>query len=263
MLRRHAPLALALTLTSPLMVFACAGGRTIADEEAPAEPREPARPREQPARAEPPSTAGEENDPRWHDRLRAVAGVYESWGRVDDEFRWAPGLCRMPTPAQARLSEAEEDSPHGRKLYTLYAKDPAAYGAPAGLIAVKPAPALDDCEQVVVKEAWRPQLIEASGQGAPFGAHQLRPARRGDKLYGPGDRAGLYVMFKLPDETPGTDRGWVYGTIAADRETVTAAGRVESCMGCHEAAPRGRLFGLPQSAYGGAWSPNPPPSSNR
>jgi hypothetical protein len=35
----------------------------------------------------------------------------------------------------------------------------------------------------------------------------------------------------------------VYGTVAADG-TVTGAGRIASCMGCHADAPHERLFGL-------------------
>jgi hypothetical protein len=39
--------------------------------------------------------------------------------------------------------------------------------------------------------------------------------------------------------------GWVYGTVAPDG-TVTSAGRVASCMGCHTpSAKHERLFGLP------------------
>jgi hypothetical protein len=55
--------------------------------------------------------------------------------------------------------------------------------------------------------------------------------------------AGLFIMMKLDPATPDTDHGWVYGTVAADRVTVTSAGRVASCMGCHESAGFDRLFG--------------------
>jgi hypothetical protein len=51
-------------------------------------------------------------------------------------------------------------------------------------------------------------------------------------------------MFKLEPGTPGTDAGWVYGTVTPDGKQVTSAGRVESCMGCHQDAPHDRLFGL-------------------
>jgi hypothetical protein len=63
-----------------------------------------------------------------------------------------------------------------------------------------------------------------------------------------GEPRGLYVMKKLGGgDVPGTDAGWIYGTINPDG-TVTSAGRVASCMGCHEAATHERLFGLPALA---------------
>jgi hypothetical protein len=55
-------------------------------------------------------------------------------------------------------------------------------------------------------------------------------------------------MYRLPDTTPDTDEGWVYATITAAGE-VTAAGRVASCMGCHEVATHERLFGVPLSPF--------------
>ena len=45
-------------------------------------------------------------------------------------------------------------------------------------------------------------------------------------------------------KTPDTDEGWVYGTVSADGKTVTSAGRVQSCMNCHQDAPHDRLFGV-------------------
>ena len=53
-------------------------------------------------------------------------------------------------------------------------------------------------------------------------------------------------MFKTDPQTPGTDEGWVYGTVTPDGQQVTSAGRVESCMMCHQGAPHDRLFGLPE-----------------
>ena len=52
-------------------------------------------------------------------------------------------------------------------------------------------------------------------------------------------------MFKLDPQTPDTDEGWVYGTVTPDGKKVTSAGKVESCMKCHQRAPHDRLFGLP------------------
>jgi hypothetical protein len=58
--------------------------------------------------------------------------------------------------------------------------------------------------------------------------------------------AGLFIMTKLKPDAPGTDEGWVYGTVAPDGKTVTSAGRVESCMNCHRDAKHDRLFGFPK-----------------
>ena len=50
-------------------------------------------------------------------------------------------------------------------------------------------------------------------------------------------------MVKLDPATPGTDEGWVYGTVSPDGKAVGAAGRVASCMKCHAEAKSDRLFG--------------------
>ena len=50
-------------------------------------------------------------------------------------------------------------------------------------------------------------------------------------------------MLKLDPSTPETDEGWVYGTLSADGQRVTAAGRVESCMDCHVDEGRDRMYG--------------------
>ncbi len=53
-------------------------------------------------------------------------------------------------------------------------------------------------------------------------------------------------MYRNHDEklNEAADEGWGYGTISVDRKTVSSAGRVASCMRCHDSAPHGRLFGL-------------------
>ena len=53
----------------------------------------------------------------------------------------------------------------------------------------------------------------------------------------------LFVIAKVGPQD-GTDESWIYGTVAVDG-TVTSAGRVASCMGCHDHdAAHERLFGL-------------------
>ena len=196
---------------------------------------------------EPPATpvAPEENDPRWHATLRAISAGYAQWGRVEDEMRWAPWLCKLPMPARARLSDSGDDATHGRKLYTLYAKDPVAYGARQSAMAEPDAPGLVDLTQVIVKEAWKPVVSDVPVQGTMSGERRenLLPALHDGKAYVPGEKAGLYVIFKPARTELATDAGWVYGTLTPDG-TVTAAGRVGSCMGCHQQATQERLFGL-------------------
>lgn len=210
---------------------------------------EPAPGTEPPAPAQAPSgdaaAESEANDPRWHPTLRAIAAGYAQWGRVEDEMRWAPWLCRIPMPARARISDSGDDATHGRKLYTLYAKDPAAYGAHKSATPGADAPEFAGLAQVVVKEAWRPVLSDIPVQGTMGGERreELLPAMDGGKAYVAGEKAGLYVLFKPVRTDLETDAGWVYGTIAPDG-SVTSAGKVGSCMGCHQAATKERLFGL-------------------
>lgn len=188
--------------------------------------------------AKPKATAPEANDPRWHATLQEIAAHYSDWGRIDDQMRWAPTLCAMPQPARARISASGDASTHGRKLYTLYAKDPVAYGAPKSFSPGPEHPGLVGLTQVVVKEAFRP--VEAAEERVGGG---LLPAEYEGKRYVPGEPMGLYVVFKPTKPVAETDAGWVYGTIAADGTTVTSAGRVASCMGCHVDAKHERLFG--------------------
>lgn len=178
--------------------------------------------------------------------LLDVREAYPAFGRVDDELRWAPWLCRLPLPSAARVSRAEAE--HGRKVYFVYASDRQAYlnvtraGArpPRGLTVVKESfhPA------AVLEEDQRPTPDTLVGDDrVPEPDFHYRAARGEDGRWtGRGEPAGLYVM-RYTGRRRGTDDGWVYGTVTANGE-VTADGVVESCAGCHRAAPHGRLFGL-------------------
>src|SRR4051812_45873186 len=67
-------------------------------------------------------------DARHVDAIKRAAGAYASWGKVDDRSRLAPTLCAPPpSPARVRLSAASAESPHGKKLYYLWASDRAKY----------------------------------------------------------------------------------------------------------------------------------------
>jgi hypothetical protein len=199
------------------------------------------------------SSASEEAvpfDSRWTDEVRSVVAAYESWGRVDDQMRWAPYLCSMPAAATARVSESEHADTHGQKLYTLYAIDPEGYGAHPSAMG-KPA-AVSGLSQVIVKESFAPMPLEegldtklSRGPGGGMGEHDLRPAERDGKRFFAGERKGLYIMMKTDGAVEGTDAGWVYATVKPDMITVTAVGVIDSCADCHAEAGDDRLFGLP------------------
>ncbi len=177
-----------------------------------------------------------ENNPAFHARLLEIASTYQSYARVDDELHWAPFLCRQPMPSFPRRSMSTAIDTHGRKLYFVYAKDRAAYLSREGKT-----PAF--VGQAVVKEAFTAEEVPLS---TPYDKLQspVRYIQEGDKLFHAKDPAGLFLMFRTDSNTPGTDSGWVYGTIAPDGKTVTSAGTVQSCMRCHKDAKYERLFGM-------------------
>src|SRR5439155_11217653 len=170
-------------------------------------------------------------------QLTTVAKEYVSYGRWDDELRWAPGLCRQPLPGYARPSGSVDGATHGQKLYSIFAKDHDDY------------PTQSKVGQVVVKESFAAELVtDPSVTFAPSSAmfpdgatdHFYPYATKDGKVYRAGARTGLFVMTKV-DAAADTDAGWVYGVVPPDG-TVAAAGRLDACMSCHEYAPHDRLF---------------------
>jgi hypothetical protein len=248
-----------------LFALGCAGASELSVGEGEAEPpsaqavTSPVARTTPPAEANPPPGRGSAPEPavpfdaRWTDEVRAVVAAYEGWGRVDDEMRFAPWLCRMPFAATARWSESEHPDTHGHKLYTLYAMDPVAYGAQRS--AMGEAAALPGLSQVIVKESFAPVPLDdehheglGSGANGGMGEHRLRPAVRDGRRFVAGERKGLYIMMKADGATEGTDAGWIYATVQPDMITVTAVGVIDSCAGCHAEAGDDRLFGLPGPA---------------
>jgi hypothetical protein len=197
---------------------------------------------------------------KFHARLLEIAKSYAAFGRVDDEAHWAPTLCRAPRPATARFSASKDTKTHGQKLYSMFAGDRKSYqalpekGQPVG--------------QVIVKQSWVPEEVtdkgqrldpirqrvkvaakgkDARGMAADWLDCFMPYARKGGKLYKAAKKADLFIMYKLDSATKDTDQGWVYGTVTADGKKVTAAGRLESCMKCHQKAAHDRVFGLPKN----------------
>jgi hypothetical protein len=171
----------------------------------------------------------------------AIASEYLAWGRIDDELRWAPSLCRQPLPGVAHSSASNDPATHGQKLYSVFAKHRDNY--PAG----------PHADQVVVKQSWKTELVDDPDASynpggwrpdSDGGDHFYPYARNDGGVYRATEPAGLFVMFKLDPATPETDEGWVYATVSPAGE-VTSSGRVASCMGCHEAsATHERLYGV-------------------
>jgi hypothetical protein len=190
-------------------------------------------------------------DPPFQRELLQVAREYKAWGRVDDPMRFGIEYCRMPPPARPAMSASPDEQTHGKKLYSLFAKDRMQY-----LAVAEKGSAVG---QVIVKQSWsaaevpdmKPgmtdwkRVVPTEDIGAG-GTHFYPYATKGDKVYKAAKPTGLFIMLKLDPKTPGTDDGWVYGTVTADGKAVTASGKVESCMKCHSEAKHDRLFGLPK-----------------
>jgi hypothetical protein len=212
--------------------------------------------------AEPPMRAGAEKpaEQPFHKELLKIAADYKSWGRVDDEMRWAPWLCRTPNPGLAHVSASKDEQTHGQKLYSLFARQRDDYVklAKGKTVAVG---------QAIVKQSWLPDEItdpkERPGKQidgvkvvltpAPdakdrqlghLGDHFYPYVWKGEKVFKATQRAELFIMMKLAPGTPGTDAGWVYATATPDGKKITSVGKVASCMRCHVDPKRDRLFGL-------------------
>ena len=197
-------------------------------------------------------------DKRFVPELLAAARQYRKWERVSDHPNVAPERCASPAPATVRHSTSDDDDTHGKKLYFLFAKDAPTYTALTWFESREPSERDAIVQklvgQVVVKQTWKAvdvavaavPLVERKqyGDRVPAEDHMIV----GDKAYRTGMPGDLFVMLKLDPTTPGTDQGWVYGTVNYEGNTVTSAGRVASCMECREDAPRDRLFGLGRSA---------------
>lgn len=187
----------------------------------------------------------EENNPRFHPDLLAIAGSYTSLARADGSW-WSPLDCRAPIHPSFVSKAASGE--HGRKIYTLFVKDIEGYAALTKKTVLKhdPRPPAEVAKmtQVIVKEAWHP--VE---QDAPCEERRpsfLAPVTKDGKTYRACGEAGLFIMYKPTTAPEGADEGWVYGTVSSGPQPrVTSAGRVGSCMGCHTKAPHGRLFGMP------------------
>jgi hypothetical protein len=178
-----------------------------------------------------------ELDARFVATIKTASAPYAKWGRVDEKPNIAPMKCDMPRAADygskgaVHMSEAE-DAPHGKKLYYLWASDRPGYLKHEVAIGF-----------TIVKQSFAAKPTSEPKREYRFDESPLHDSMQVDGHWmTTGDAKGLYVMTKV-GAVDGADAGWVYGTIDPAGE-VTSAGRVASCIGCHEDAPHDRLFGL-------------------
>ena len=180
------------------------------------------------------AAGAEELDAGMVQTLALAAADYQQFPRVTGTMRQAPTDCKMPAP-RAMLSRAE--AAHGGKLYMLFARlaKGEQYVVPGSPAAIG---------ETLVKEAWEAVPGPATAQtpaGERYGAIPI--AVDGAQQHHAGAFAGLFVMHRLAEDTPGTDRGWLYGTLDANG-VVTAVGALASCVKCHQDATEDRRFGL-------------------
>lgn len=181
-----------------------------------------------------PAAGADGVDARFAAVIAAAAREYRRFPCVTGVPRVAPTDCRLPAPVVRRSAAVKE---HGGKLYLLYARyaGNGEYVKPGEPAAVG---------QTLVKEAWQCVPGEPVGATEAGRRYLATPVLRdGDQVCHAGDARGLFVMHKLPAATDGTDQGWIYGTVDRDG-VVTGAGRMASCMRCHQDAPEDRRFGL-------------------
>jgi hypothetical protein len=238
------------------------------------------------------------NEKEWSDKMLDIARTYKHYERADRFFRFAPTDCRAPMAQvpQLRLSQSNDPATHGRKLYTVFAKDlhwdqigPVDKPISIGRTKTYLPPLTEESRlqtggrrsnnriqtpvgQAIVKEAWHfteigeedyrktstddlasTKSTRDKGGWTTFDhgkdllpvAYNSTRQNEKPKYYRGTGIASLFIMTKLDPKTPGTDAGWIYGTVDADLKTVTSVGKVPNCIKCHQDAPHDRLFGLP------------------
>lgn len=118
----------------------------------------------------------------WKQRLLEIARTYQSYGRVEKQYRWSPVDCMMPTPKPPSLhvSRSDDEATHGQKLYTVFARKVQwddmhhltgfprrpTYLPPYLKDRIGKERAPSEVGQVVVKEAWEPVKVKESDRRA-------------------------------------------------------------------------------------------------
>ncbi len=155
--------------------------------------------------------------------LTAAQG-YKHLELVSTQERLAPELCRAVDSVTSQ-SRAGATSPHGRKLYLMWARDAQTYFDTPDVHAA--------LGQTLVKQSFeaRQELTTAQAPGETI-AHLTT-----------GNQTEFFVMYKADPSDTRTDNGWVYGIVSADLSRTIASGRLATCMACHTKRET-RLFGM-------------------
>lgn len=186
------------------------------------------------------------NDEAFHKDLVDAANDYLSYGMViDHDELTAPNIgiadCApaiAPSNPSPSVSQSDDESTHGQKLYFLFASDIAHYMNQDGT--------KTPVGQTIVKEAWesQPGSSDARNVRNHSSGHRINPrATVNGQTLEIAKRSNLFIMKKLDPQTAGTDAGWVYGIVEADSKKVIASGNVASCASCHADAKNDRQFG--------------------
>lgn len=189
-------------------------------------------------------------------QILEIAQTYrQQFTRVSDQAHWAPQLCLVPSPGGVLLSASGDSDTHGRKLYFLFAKDQVDYmecgyvNSDSSDAAIR-APWKAAVGQALVKQSFVPEPVPVNEAPNPLADDpdpQALPPEytcgADGTLYRTGDPAALFIMLKTDPATPGTDEGWVYAATTPDGQSIFDAGRIASCIRCHEQTTRDRLYG--------------------
>ena len=181
----------------------------------------------------------------------ALAG-WQEWPVVGDYLRWAVTDCRIPPPPRVQQSQSRDEGTHGQKLYVLRSSHSSEYldlwssdqVTPIGQTLVKQTWIPIEMEGVVTADPlprFPPGMSDGSGEDPWEGFHrELIEEGRGWRT---GDPGPVFFMHKLAPGTPGTDYGWVYGSMSPEGH-MYEVGAIASCMLCHNGAgTRNRQFG--------------------
>ena len=184
--------------------------------------------------------AADPSDPnQTREQLLQVARSYLKGQLVNPGPRVAPTQCWIP-PTRVLYSEAKPGRAHGGKLFYLFARDSTS-------LAQKEKVKTQPVGQCLVKESWvaEPLGTEKPGKAKKHasGKHLSSHTTHKGKTLAIGDPLDLYIMLKQDPKTKGTDEGWVYAVVSRDAQSVLHAGRIQSCIDCHEDAKYDRILG--------------------